>query len=175
MRRRISALWSARWMASPWRYCRCTCKTVRGVPVFTRFPGAHAGCYAPVADIQKLAALGPAGRAALWQAMIGQLSGADSVYLRSIPIEVDGEAGLFDELGSTLTVETLYRSQYSSWEECDRLQRSKSRRKHDRQQGDRLAAMGEVGFEEIHNGGDMRRAIETMFVQRGALQGHGRS
>ncbi|MFK4809388.1 GNAT family N-acetyltransferase [Devosia sp. ZW T5_3] len=143
-------------------------KTVRGVPVFTWFPGAHAGCYAPVADIQKLAALGPAGRAALWQAMIGQLSGADLVYLRSIPIEVDGEAGLFDELGSTLTVETLYRSQYSSWEECDKLQRSKSRRKHDRQQGDRLAAMGEVGFEEIRNGGDMRQAIETMFVQRAA-------
>lgn len=143
-------------------------KTVRGVPVFTWFPGAHAGCYTPVADFKTLAALGPVGRGALWRAMIGQLSGADLIYLRSMPMEIDGVTGLFDELGSTLAVETLYRSQYASWEECDRLQRSKSRRKHDRQQGDRLMAMGEVGFEEIRNGSDMRCAIETMFIQRAA-------
>ncbi|WP_284388540.1 GNAT family N-acetyltransferase [Devosia yakushimensis] len=143
-------------------------KTVRGIPVFTWFPGAHAGCYAPVADFKTLAALGPVGRGALWRAMVGQLCGADLIYLRSMPTEIDGATGLFDELGSTLAVETLYRSQYGSWEECDRLQRSKSRRKHDRQQGDRLAAMGEVGFEEIRNGGDMRCAIETMFIQRAA-------
>lgn len=143
-------------------------KTVRGISVFTWFPGAHSGCYTPVADFKRLAALGEAGRAALWQAMIRQLKGADLVYLRAIPLAVDGQEGLFDELGSTLTVETLYRSQYSSWQECDALQRSKSRRKHDRQQGDRLAAMGEVGFEEIRNAGDMRCAIETMFVQRAA-------
>jgi CelD/BcsL family acetyltransferase involved in cellulose biosynthesis len=143
-------------------------KTVRGISVFTWFPGAHSGCYTPVADFKRLAALGEAGRAALWRTMTSQLVGADLIYLRAIPLEVDGQAGLFDELGSTLTVETLYRSQYSSWQECDTLQRSKSRRKHDRQQGDRLAAMGEVGFEEIRNGGDISCAIETMFVQRAA-------
>ena len=143
-------------------------KRVYGLPVFTWFPGANAGCYAPIADYDRLAALGPEGRRQLWSAMTQQLTGGDVVYLRSIPVEVGGHAGLFDELGSTLAVETLYRSEYSSWEECDRLQRSKSRRKHDRQQGDRLAAMGEVDFAEIRNGADTTCAIETMFTQRSA-------
>ena len=143
-------------------------KRVYGLPIFTWFPGAHAGCYAPVADYARLAALGPDGRRALWSAMTGALSGGDVVYLRSMPSEVGGHEGVFDELGTTLAVETLYRSQYSSWEECDRLQRNKSRRKHDRQQGDRLNAMGEVSFEEIRAGGDTEAAIATMFMQRSA-------
>ena len=104
----------------------------------------------------------------LWKTMLSRLDGADMVYLHSIPAEVSGHRGLFDELGATLEVETLYRSEYASWDECDRLQRNKSRRKHDRQQGDRLNAMGEVSFEEVRNGGDTRCAIETMFKQRSA-------
>jgi CelD/BcsL family acetyltransferase involved in cellulose biosynthesis len=143
-------------------------KRVHGLPVLTWFPGSNVGCYAPVADYERLAALGVEGRRKLWSAMTGELTGADVVYLRSIPIEVGGHQGLFDELGATLAVETLYRSEYASWEECDKLQRSKSRRKHDRQQGDRLEAMGAVSFEEIRNGGDTRCAIETMFKQRSA-------
>ncbi len=143
-------------------------KRLHGVSVFTWFPGAHAGCYAPIADTARLAALGAEGRRQLWSSMTGALKGADVVYLRSIPVEVDGHGGLFDELGKTLPVETLYRSQYRSWEEADKLQRSKSRRKHDRQQGDRLNAMGEVSFSEVRNGEDTRCAIETMFIQRSA-------
>lgn len=143
-------------------------KRVYGLSVFTWFPGANAGCYAPIADYERLATLGVDGRCRLWSAMTRQLSGADLVYLRSMPVEVGGHVGLFDELGSTLAVETLYRSHYSSWEECDRLQRNKSRRKHDRQQGDRLSAMGEVSFAEIGNDDDTRCAIDTMFAQRSA-------
>lgn len=143
-------------------------KRVCGLPVLTWFPGANAGCYAPVADYDRLAALGSEGRCALWTAMTRALDGADVVYLRSIPVEIGGHAGLFDELGATLAVETLYRSQYSSWEECDRLQRNKSRRKHDRQQGDRLNAMGDVDFVEMRNGDDTDCAIEVMFRQRSA-------
>lgn len=143
-------------------------KRVYGLPILTWFPGSHVGCYAPVADYDRLAALGVDGRRALWAAMLRELGGADVVYLRSMPAEVGGHIGLFDELGKTLAVETLYRSQYESWDACDKLQRSKSRRKHDRQQGDRLTAMGEVGFAEIGNGGDTRCAIETMFIQRSA-------
>lgn len=143
-------------------------KRVYGLPIFTWFPGANAGCYAPVADPVRLAALGAAGRKALWTAMTSALSGADVVYLRSIPTEVGGFAGLYDELGTTLAVETLYRSEYVSWEECDRLQRSKSRRKHDRQQSDRLAAMGDVGFETLTNADNTDAAVDTMFRQRSA-------
>ncbi|WEK05617.1 MAG: GNAT family N-acetyltransferase [Candidatus Devosia phytovorans] len=143
-------------------------KRVYGLPLYTWFPGANAGCYAPVADYDRLAALGPAGRKALWAAMAGKLGGADLIYLRSIPREVGGHVGLFDELGASLAVETLYRSEYASWQECDRLQRSKSRRKHDRQQGERLEAMGAVLFSELRNGDDTDCAVEIMFRQRTA-------
>ncbi len=143
-------------------------KRVHFMPILTWFPGANAGCYAPVADYDRLAELGATGRKALWAAMTGSLSGGDVVYLRSIPSMVGGHAGLFDELGSSLAVETLYRSEYASWAECDRLQRSKSRRKHDRQQGDRLDAMGQVDFKEVGNGSDAAAIIDAMFRQRSA-------
>jgi CelD/BcsL family acetyltransferase involved in cellulose biosynthesis len=143
-------------------------RTLRGLSLFTWFPGSNVGCYAPVAYYDRLAKLDHETRCALWQAMTGALTGADVVYLRSIPTEVGGHPGLFDELGAQLEVETLYRSQYASWAECDKLQRSKSRRKHDRQQGDRLNALGNVTFEELRNGDETRCVIETMFAQRSA-------
>jgi CelD/BcsL family acetyltransferase involved in cellulose biosynthesis len=143
-------------------------RRVYGLSLFSWFPGANAGCYAPIADHARLAALGHGGRSRLWAAMTRELGGADLIYLRAIPAEVGGHSGLFDELGSSLAVETLYRSEFTSWEECDRLQRSRSRRKHDRQQGDRLSAMGAVTFEEIGNSGDTRSAIDAMFQQRSA-------
>ncbi len=84
----------------------------------------------------RLEGLGILGRSLLWRAMARELTGADLVYLRSIPVDVGVHSRLFDELGMSLPVETLYRAHFTSWEECDRVQRSKSRRKHDRQQGD---------------------------------------
>jgi len=143
-------------------------KRMNGVRIFTWFPGSHAGCYAPIADPARLSALGPAGRAALWKAMMQALKGADLVYLRSVPASVDGQPGLFDELGSSLGVETLYRAQFSSWDQCDHEQRSRSRRKHDRQQGDRLAALGSVAFEELTDPAAALTALDTMFAQRSA-------
>lgn len=143
-------------------------KRVHGLPVFTWFPGANAGCYAPIVDADRLVALGPEGRASLWAAMTASLKGAEVIYLRSIPVEVGGHEDLFGELGTQLRVETLYRAEFPSWEQCDKLQRSKSRRKHDRQQGDRLAALGEVSFCELRNGDDTDLALATMFQQRSA-------
>lgn len=141
-------------------------KRVWGIKVFTWFPGSNAGCYAPIADMQRLAVLGAEGRKELWAAMTGALSGAGLLYLRSIPKEAGGQAGLFDELGDVLETETLYRAQFASWAECDAEQRSRSRRKHDRQQGDRLAALGAVSFEEVSDPELARPIIDLMFRQR---------
>ena len=139
-----------------------------GVTVYTWFPSSQVGCYAPVSDYRRLSLLGPEGRARLWQAMVAQLKDADAIYLRAIPQDVSGFGGLFDELGSPLAVETLYRAEFSSWEACDSTQRSRSRRKHDRQQGDRLAALGEIGFEQVTDPVAGRVAIDVMFRQRSA-------
>lgn len=141
---------------------------VLGLPALTWFPGANVGCYAPIADYDRLAALGPGGRRQLWAAMSKALKGVELIYLHSIPTTVGGHEGLFDELGQTLPVDVLYRSHYASWEECDKLQRSKSRRKHDRQQGDRLNALGEVSFAEVRKGEANSEIIDTMFRQRSA-------
>jgi len=143
-------------------------KWVQGIRVLTWFPGPHAGCHAPVADYERLAALSPADLSALWTAMTSRLDGADLVYLRTVPATIGTVDGLFDGLGKSLSVETLYRAQFTSWEHCDSEQRSRSRRKHDRQQGDRLAALGTVGFELVRDPDEALRAVDTMFAQRSA-------
>lgn len=143
-------------------------RKARGVTLLSWFPGPHVGCNAPLVDIARLARLGSVERAALWSAMLETLSGADLIYLKSVPqLIVDG-ADLFAELGSTVAAETLYRAQFASWEEADRTQRSKSRRKHDRQQGDRLDALGTVSFEEVRNGVEAVGILDVMFHQRAA-------
>ena len=142
-------------------------KRHRGVGVLTWFPGVHVGCNAPLVDADKLDAIGPDGRTALWQAMLAGRREADAVYLRAMPRQAAGRDDLFAELGTILPVETLYRAQFSSWEDCNTTQRSKSRRKHDRQQGERLKALGTVGFGTVSRE-DAPAVLDTMFRQRAA-------
>ena len=140
----------------------------RGITLLTWFPGPHVGCNAPLVNIARLARLGSVERAALWSAMLETLSGADLIYLKSVPqLTVDG-ADLFAELGRSVDAETLYRAQFQSWEEADKTQRSKSRRKHDRQQGERLDGLGTVTFDEIRNGPEALGILDVMFRQRAA-------
>lgn len=143
-------------------------RRARGVTLLTWFPGPHVGCNAPLVDIARLARLGSVERAALWSAMLETVSGTDLIYLKSVPqLVVDG-VDLFAELGRSVSAETLYRARFSSWDEADRTQRSKSRRKHDRQQGERLDALGAVSFAEVRNGPDARAILDVMFRQRAA-------
>ncbi len=143
-------------------------RKARGVTLLSWFPGPHVGCNAPLVNIARLARLGSVERAALWSAMLETLSGADLIYLKSVPqLIVDG-ADLFAELGRSVAAETLYRAQFASWDDADKTQRSKSRRKHDRQQGERLDALGAVSFEEVRNGAEAVGVLDTMFRQRAA-------
>ncbi|QQR40337.1 GNAT family N-acetyltransferase [Devosia rhizoryzae] len=143
-------------------------KRMFGLHVYTWFPGSQVGCYAPVTDTELLAGMGASGRAKLWRAMTRKLGGADLLFLRSMPAEVGGHQGLFGQLGTSLTTETLFRAAFASWEQADSEQRSRSRRKHDRQQGDRLAALGKVEFEEVTDPAVAYQAVDVMFRQRSA-------
>ena len=143
-------------------------RRVKGVRLLSWFPGEHVGCNAPLVDAVRLAPLGSVERAALWSAMLGTLSGADLVYLKCMPQTLVDGVDIFGELGDSIVAETLYRAQFSSWEEANTTQRSKSRRKHDRQQGERLEALGEVGFEEIAGGPAAAPVLDVMFRQRSA-------
>jgi len=139
-----------------------------GVRLLSWFLGPNVGCNAPLVDTKRLGLLGSVERAALWSAMLGSLDGADLVYLKSVPqLFVDG-VDVFAELGECVEAETLYRAQFSSWEQANTTQRSKSRRKHDRQQGERLEAMGAVGFEEVKGTPAALPILDIMFRQRAA-------
>lgn len=138
----------------------------RGVRFYSWFAGNHVGCDAPLLDVARFSALTRDERCAFWQAMLAQLSGADLVYLKAVPERAYGVEGLFAELGTALPVETLYRSAFSTWDEANTTQRSKSRRKHDRQQGERLETLGSVSFEVITCSEAARPVLDEMFRQR---------
>lgn len=143
-----------------------------GVRTLGWFPGSHVGCNAPLVDRQRLAEMAPEARRKLWQRMLRIVSGADLVVLRSVPrLELDG-VDLFAELGEMFEADTLHRASFVSFEEADRTQRNKSRRKHDRQQGDRLAALGPIEFDELDNGPQAEALLGTMFRQRAARFRH---
>ncbi|RYE85242.1 MAG: GNAT family N-acetyltransferase, partial [Hyphomicrobiales bacterium] len=143
-------------------------KAVKGVRQLAWFPGAHVGCNAPIVDRARLTGLTAEQRRDLWQAMLGQARGVDVVYLRAVPETLVDGVDIFAELGTSLVGETLYRAQFESWDEANTTQRSKSRRKHDRQQGERLEALGTVTFEEMTGGEAAVAVLDTLFRQRAA-------
>lgn len=140
----------------------------KGARVLSWFPGPHVGCNAPIIDVTRVLALSADDRRRLWIKLLRSFAGADVVYMKAVPqLIVDG-VDLFGEVGQALEADTLYRAAFTSFEEADKTQRNKSRRKHDRQQGDRLVAMGEVTFSEIANGPEALAVLGTMFQQRAA-------
>ncbi|RYE47996.1 MAG: GNAT family N-acetyltransferase [Hyphomicrobiales bacterium] len=143
-------------------------RRVKGVRLLSWFPGPHIGCNAPLVDAARLATLGSVERAALWSAMLETLEGADLIYLKSVPQLFVAGVDIFAELGQTIEAETLYRAQFASWDDANTTQRSKSRRKHDRQQGERLEALGQVEFEEVRGGPEALPILDVMFRQRAA-------
>ncbi|MEQ1770268.1 MAG: hypothetical protein ABL879_10550, partial [Devosia sp.] len=124
-------------------------RSVRGVRILSWFPGPHVGCNAPLVDERALAAMSADERRVLWSRLLRGAEGADTVYLKAIPRTLFNGADVFGELGQWLETETLYRAEFGSWDEANTTQRNKSRRKHDRQQGERLEALGKVEFETI--------------------------
>lgn len=139
-----------------------------GLRMLSWFPGGHVGCNAPLVDAERVASLEPWERRALWGAVIRALPAADLVFLPHVPETLGGRTGLLEGMGAAMGVETLYRAQFSSWQEADSTQRNKSRRKHDRQQGDRLAAFGTIDFQEIGNSPESTAVLDVMFRQRAA-------
>jgi CelD/BcsL family acetyltransferase involved in cellulose biosynthesis len=140
-------------------------RQVGGVEVLSWFPGTHVGCNAPLVDGRRLTQLSSEERRQLWQRML-EAADADLLYLPSVPVgEVDG-VDIFAELGKTVAGDTLYRASFGSWDEANTTQRNKSRRKHDRQQGERLEALGAVTFEELESGAEAAVVLEQMFRQR---------
>jgi CelD/BcsL family acetyltransferase involved in cellulose biosynthesis len=134
-----------------------------GVTMLTWFPGPHVGCNAPLLDVARLQVMPAEERRTMWRQMAAELGGADLLYLPAMP-----ELPHLAELGVSIPGDTLYRAEFSGWETANTTQRSKSRRKHDRQQGERLDALGQVTFEELGASQDRAEVLATMFRQRAA-------
>jgi len=146
-----------------------------GARVLAPFPGSHVGCAPPLVDVERMAGLSEAQQTALWRSAVAHFDGVDAIYLPYVPASVAGQTGIYDQLGLSVPADTLYRSTFESWEQCDSEQRSRSRRKHDKQQGARLLALGEVEFEELDAQSELAgKVLECMFFQRArrfAVQG----
>jgi CelD/BcsL family acetyltransferase involved in cellulose biosynthesis len=140
-------------------------QTQRGVRTLRFFPGNHVGANQPLVCPVRYAQLSSAQRRDLWRGMGRAVHGADLIVLDAVPYRGDS-MGPFAEFGESLAAETLYRAEFPSFAEADRLQRSKSRRKHDRQQGEKLEAMGDVTLDTIGNGEAALCMLEVLFAQR---------
>lgn len=138
-----------------------------GMDVLTSFSGDHVGSNAPLVDVAYFAGLTPTARAQLWQQVTASLEGASLLYLCDIPDTISGVDGIYSDFGISVEGDQLHRAVFPNWEQCNQVQRSRSRRKHDKQQGAKLDAMGEVSFEVIEAGDAGDEVIDAMFVQRG--------
>lgn len=135
-----------------------------GADVLMPFGGTHVGCNGPLIDHKAFGLMPAEERAALWGEVLGQLPG-DLVML---PSWLERNREIFALSGVSVASDTLFRTQFDSWEACDAEQRSRSRRKHDKQQGAKLAQMGEVGFFELRTGEDAHVELDAMFADRAA-------
>lgn len=136
-----------------------------GARVLTWFSGSHVGCNAPLIDHDLFKTLSVEERKDVWLRMSRAMIDTDLVCLHAIPDIGAGE--FFGGLGEAIEVEKLYRSVFENWDECQKTQRTRSRKKHDKQQGAKLRAMGEVSFEEL--GPDHEKAnaaLDIMFAQK---------
>ena len=115
-----------------------------GIERLAPFAGTHVGVNAPLIDRTRMALLSEAERRMIW-ARIRETLGADVIAFGRV---LETDAASFPDT-TCVASDSLYRTEFADWESCDREQRSRSRRKHDKQQGQKLAAMGEVTYEEI--------------------------
>lgn len=137
-----------------------------GVRLLNSFPGDHVGVNAPLLDVAYWQQMSVDERQVLWQKIKQQFAAADLVHICGVPASDTKEADFFAGFGPSAPGGDVHRAVFDNWVDCDSTQRSKSRRKHDRQQGAKLTAMGDVSFDVLESKDDIDRVLETMFAQR---------
>ncbi len=134
-----------------------------GLDLLVPFAGSHVGVNAPLVDRDRMALLSEADQRNIWR-RIGKTLHADVLCFGRV---LASDIGLLPH-ATSVPSDSLFRTEFDSWDACDHQQRTRSRRKHDKQQGAKLAAMGEVTYEEIGATGDSTPAINVMFADRAA-------
>lgn len=138
-----------------------------GINVLVPYGAYHVGSGAPLVDRQKMASLSKAQQAEVWQALKSGFKGADIAFFRFVPQYHDGDKDIFSEIGVSVLADKIYRAKFDNWESCNKLQLTRTRRKHDKQHSKKLNAMGEVSFEEMSaKSPQAKNIIDIMFAQR---------
>ncbi|NOZ32550.1 MAG: GNAT family N-acetyltransferase [Alphaproteobacteria bacterium] len=135
-----------------------------GARVLGWLPGLHVGCNGPLIDGKYFSTLNQKQRTALWGRVLQALPPVDALHLLAVP---DGLAQSFGKHGRRGVGEFVYRAEFSSWQECDRVQRTRKRRKRDRQQGAKLALLGDIEF-GVARPDEYDHVLKTMFAQKAA-------
>ena len=150
-------------------------KNMFGFNVLAPFPGSHVSCGAPLVDKRVMAGLDTDERKKLWRTATAAIKNASLIHFPYVPGGPSDEENIFAQLGSSTPADILYRAEFASWEQCNSEQRTRSRRKHDKQHGAKLNALGDVEFEEVAaDSPEAKDIIACMFIQRArrfAVQG----
>ncbi|WP_196258753.1 GNAT family N-acetyltransferase [Pelagibacterium limicola] len=137
-----------------------------GLSVATWLTGDHLGQQAPLVDKGAFAAMSDFDRHQVWNRLARVVLDTDLISLPNVPTDIARPTGLADLFHSMKGADRGYRARFESWEECDGAQRNKHRRKVDRQQAAKLAALGVPHFEVLKPGDPVDDVIETMFAQK---------
>jgi CelD/BcsL family acetyltransferase involved in cellulose biosynthesis len=135
-----------------------------GARVLGWLPGLHVGCNGPLIDREYFARLDEVARTALWGRVLKALPPSDGLHLLAVP---DALGISFGGHGLRGARETLYRAEFSSWQDCDTTQRNRKRRKRDRQQGAKLELLGKIEF-GLARPDEYAFVLKTMFAQKAA-------
>ncbi len=133
-----------------------------GVKTLMPFTKSQVGVEAPLINAKAMVKFSEQEQKSLWQALIKSFKGFDLMYIPYVP-----DDALYSQLGISAPADMLYRSEFESWEQCNREQRTRSRRKHDKQHSAKLNALGDVSFEEISaDNKEIDNILSLMFKQR---------
>lgn len=139
-----------------------------GFSAITWLTGDHLGMSAPLVDKPAFAMMTDFDKHQLWNRLTQLPLDADMVNLSNLPTDIARLTGLGEFFTSVPAADRVFRARFPGWEACDADRRNKHRRKVDRQQGAKLDALGEIGFEVLVAGDPVADVIDTMFVQKAA-------
>lgn len=134
-----------------------------GLSILAPFATHHVGVNAPLVDRERMALLSDEDRTMIW-ARIRRVLDADVILFGKT---IGDDLPLFPG-ASAIHVDCLFRAEFESWEDCNAQQLSRSRRKHDKQQAAKLAALGEVAYEEISAEQGAAEAMDVLFRDKAA-------
>lgn len=143
-----------------------TIKKRLGATILTWFVGDHVACNAPLFDVSIMSKLDETQRAEFWKALLHALPPSDAVYLPGLPTGKRVQFEAFEGLGKKPVCDYVYRTEFDSWDECEKSRRNRKRRRRDKQHRQKLDALGEVKLTNVTDPAEIQSVLKVMFEQK---------